>query len=790
MTRFILALCAIIAGLHSVCFAQSNLDAIRAGIDQRSQELRIISAQVRTEGADLVTLRSQTRDLQREAETRTAPLRDQVAEIRADLQRLGDPPAEGLPPELPDIAAERLRLSEALAFYDGYLRQSDLNIAEAERLVEEISALREALFYQQLFARDASPLLPASWQEYWDATVEGSETVWRSFADWKSQLRADGRIGPALISLTLSVVLALALFLPIRRRLDREVTKRIAKAEPLPSRRVLVAAARASARVIPGLIGLYIIREALRLNGVPDADSEDLFNIIWFSIAALLLVDGAIVAAFSFGQPQWRVLPVKASSGPQLRFALIAAVVMLGIDRVLAKVAIDFSNEAAALTSLHSMSTAILAGLLLFLCRRTLWEVDPSRQTQSDSTPHSEMKAIRRTRHIGRFVAFTAILAVILGYITLGHFLTTRLFGLAALVTVIWVLRAFLREGIRLFDRKFSSISKPENEQENLLYFWLSLSIDVVALLAFIPPAFILLGADWLDVRDGVADAFFGFDIGSVRISVANILTAIALFVGVMYVTRLFQKAAETRIFPQSRIDIGVQNSLRTLMGYIGLIIAFTIGVSTLGFDLSNLAIIAGALSVGIGFGLQSIVNNFVSGLILLFERPIKVGDWIVTSSGEGYVKRISVRSTEIETFDRSSVIVPNSELISSAVTNWTHKDKIGRVIVPVGVSYNADPEQVLQILADVAREDPLILDYPAPLLTFNDFGDSSLNFELRGFINDINSSLSTRTRLRVAIFKKLKEANIEIPFPQRDLHIRSNVDHSNVQETNNQSTT
>ncbi|MEL7029010.1 MAG: mechanosensitive ion channel domain-containing protein, partial [Pseudomonadota bacterium] len=187
----------------------------------------------------------------------------------------------------------------------------------------------------------------------------------------------------------------------------------------------------------------------------------------------------------------------------------------------------------------------------------------------------------------------------------------------------------------------------------------------------------------------------------------------------------------------------------------------------------SNLAIIAGALSVGIGFGLQSIVNNFVSGLILLFERPIKVGDWIVTNSGEGLVKRISVRSTEIETFDRSSIIVPNAELISAAVTNWTYKDKIGRVIVPVGVTYDADPAEVIEILEKVARDLPVVLDYPAPFVYFDEFGDSSLNFQLRAYIRDINSSLSARTQIRVGIFNALKEAGIEIPFPQRDLHVK-----------------
>ncbi|MHA7872409.1 MAG: mechanosensitive ion channel family protein, partial [Hyphococcus sp.] len=251
-------------------------------------------------------------------------------------------------------------------------------------------------------------------------------------------------------------------------------------------------------------------------------------------------------------------------------------------------------------------------------------------------------------------------------------------------------------------------------------------------------------------------------------------LFAALVFLLVLAVTRLIQRSIQAGPLKHSNIDIGVQNSLVTLFGYAGLLIAAFAGVSAIGFDLRNLALIAGALSVGIGFGLQSIVNNFVSGLILLFERPIKVGDWIVTASGEGIVKKISVRSTEIETWDRSSIIIPNSEMISSPVTNWTHKNKIGRITVPVGVSYNADPEKVKEILLQCANDHPSIVRYPPPFVVWKDFGASSLDFDLRGYLADISNGLSVRTELRFAIFSALKEAGIEIPFPQRDVHVKS----------------
>ena len=193
-----------------------------------------------------------------------------------------------------------------------------------------------------------------------------------------------------------------------------------------------------------------------------------------------------------------------------------------------------------------------------------------------------------------------------------------------------------------------------------------------------------------------------------------------------------------------------------------------------MGLDLSNIALVAGALSVGIGFGLQSIVNNFVSGLILLAERPIKTGDWVVVGGDQGYVRKISVRATKIETFDRATVIVPNAELISNRVMNWMHDGSMGRIIIPVGVSYDADPEQVREILLRIADESEYVSSYPGPSVFFMDFGASSLDFELRCYIQDINSSLSAKSALRFAIFKAMKEAGIEIPFPQQDIHVRS----------------
>ena len=213
------------------------------------------------------------------------------------------------------------------------------------------------------------------------------------------------------------------------------------------------------------------------------------------------------------------------------------------------------------------------------------------------------------------------------------------------------------------------------------------------------------------------------------------------------------------------------------------------ISFAHVGLDLSNLAIVAGALSLGIGFGLQSIVSNFVSGIILLAERPIKAGDWISVGGSEGTVKKISVRSTEIETFDRATVIMPNADFISGSVKNFMYGNTIGRFILNIGVGYDSDPNQVKEILLECAKNHPLVLAYPESYVVFSDFGASSLDFELRGYLADCGNGLSVRSDLRFALFQRLKEEGIEIPFPQQDVYVKNLGDKSLTANSNEKPT-
>lgn len=266
-----------------------------------------------------------------------------------------------------------------------------------------------------------------------------------------------------------------------------------------------------------------------------------------------------------------------------------------------------------------------------------------------------------------------------------------------------------------------------------------------------------------------------GIQIGELTISPIKVFIGFSVFLILWICARTVKHTIKKRYKTDKSMDPGAVDALVTISGYVGFIIAVLVGALIAGINLSNLALIAGALSVGIGFGLQNIINNFVSGLILLFEQPIKKGDWIVIGNTEGFVKRISVRSTVIQSFDNADIIVPNSDLISKEVINWTHDDQSGRLRIPVGVAYGSDIELVRSILLEIAMSHPKVLHdekHPKPKVLFRNFGDSSLDFMLVCYIQNIKERFDVETDLRSQIDARFRAAGITIPFPQRDVHI------------------
>jgi small-conductance mechanosensitive channel len=291
--------------------------------------------------------------------------------------------------------------------------------------------------------------------------------------------------------------------------------------------------------------------------------------------------------------------------------------------------------------------------------------------------------------------------------------------------------------------------------------------------------ALALVLMSWSDY-DNPAAAIAGFfswgvTLGSQKITVGLFLTAAAFLYGAFLLSWVLQSLVMEDKTTKEKMGLGGQQSVATLIHYALVFVGFLLALAVLGIDLTKVTIMIGALGVGIGFGLQQIVNNWVCGIILLAERPIRLGDYIQLGDGTwAEVKKIGLRATRVLTFDRADVMIPNADLITRQVINWTFSDRFARLKLPVRVAFGSDTAQVLNILMEVANEDPAVVQYPAPYAFFNGYGEGSLNFELRIYLLNSDIWFTVWGRLYQEIEGKLREAGIEVPFPQRDLHLRS----------------
>jgi small-conductance mechanosensitive channel len=265
------------------------------------------------------------------------------------------------------------------------------------------------------------------------------------------------------------------------------------------------------------------------------------------------------------------------------------------------------------------------------------------------------------------------------------------------------------------------------------------------------------------------------FHLGQLPITLGFLIKAFAFLLALSFLSRFSRQFLQRQILVHTPWDLGQQYAISRVMGYLIFVFGLVVGLQSLGVNLSSLVVLGGALGVGAGFGLQPIVSNFVSGLVLLVERPVRIGDRVEVGKTVGDVMRIGGRSTWIRTNDNEIIIIPNSEFVTARVTNWTANDRSVRFSIPVGVSYSSDPERVRELLLEVAHQHPDVLADPAPEVIFEGLGDSSLNFLLRVFtVNQVQTPFKLKSDLYFSIFRTFGQHGVEIPFPQRDLHLKS----------------
>ncbi len=390
----------------------------------------------------------------------------------------------------------------------------------------------------------------------------------------------------------------------------------------------------------------------------------------------------------------------------------------------------------------------------------------------------------RIIRSIITLVLSISIIAVIIGYQNFAgyliHGITRSLIALFLVWILLWLITMSFEYLIKNDTTSAITIRRNlgiKKEASRTGLGFVQLITDLVIWLSL----FVYLIYVW-DASGTTVDRLFelivlGGKVGNIQLVPAQLIGGMIIFTALLGLIGWLKRWIDRRWLQHIVIERGAREALITLFGYVGFIIALLFGLTQAGVDLSGLAIVSGALALGIGFGMQEIAGNFVSGLILLFERPIRTGDFVSVGEIEGFVRKISIRATEIETLDNQNVLVPNAELVSGRVTNWVLRDTQGRLRIKVGVAYGSDVKKVQEILEKIANEHSEVITdgrAPAPRALFMGFGDSSLDFELRCRINRIDRRFTVQSDINFALDTAFREANISIPFPQRDLHIIS----------------
>ena len=376
-----------------------------------------------------------------------------------------------------------------------------------------------------------------------------------------------------------------------------------------------------------------------------------------------------------------------------------------------------------------------------------------------------------------KIIVFTTIFAVLtfgislFGYPELATFIFNRFIASVLFIGAFVIVRRFISDLLRRSIVFWIKTFKLRKQLLSKADFLMTLLVTPLLVLFLIYSLLTLWGMPGAFMLQAVKKLVFGFKVGGINISLISIVTGLLVFLISLTLVKMMKNRLSNNLLNRINMDEGIKHSLISGFSFTGFIISAILAIVAMGVDLSNLAVIAGALSVGIGFGLQDVIKNLVSGIILLFERPFKVGDWVLIGGEEGKIKQINIRSTEVETFNKASVIIPNATLISSSLTNLTHGNNWSRQSVRVGVAYGTDVDKVKQILLECAAKCKYVLKNPAPYVLFQDFGPSSLDFEVRCYTNDIWNGWIIPSELRSEINRRFIEEGIEIPFQQMVIH-------------------
>ena len=677
-------------------------------------------------------------------------LEPRAKEAEDRLKELGPAPAKDAPAESAEIAGQRKELTDEFNDIDGELKQARVLTVKTDQLGDRVAQKRHALYANELFARSASILDPSFWTEVYRALPIELRSIEALVDAWSEHHTRPRWAGAALIIVIIIAIVVVLTRWWLPRLIGEPSNTRSAKAWAA----LWVFVWFAIRTPLAGFAALL----ALTTFGLLTVRLEQIAQGVVAGMAAAAFGHGVARGLLAPEHPHRRLVQEDDETALCFYNHLLWASRALGVLIVLQVIHKTLFAPLVITVATNALFAATTAAFLVHLVLR-LGTIKKNRG--------EALVAASWAHPLGLLMAVLIGIALVAGYAGVAAFISLRVIVAAAVFGALFLL-------LVITQTLFASINEQTPKGQMLAE---SLGIDPRTLglsgallsalirVILIATSFLLIIGPWevstADLFDTVRNIPFGFKIGEIRVSFQAILAAILVLVLLLVLMRIIQRWLERELLPRTGLEPSLQLSIVTIFGYVGAITAIALALSGLGFDLQKIALIAGALSVGIGFGLQSIVSNFVSGLILLTERPIRVGDSIVVKGEEGWVRRVRVRATEIETFDRASVIIPNSEFITGVVKNWTRANRLGRIVVKVGVSYETDPDRVRDILTDIANAHPQIVQTPPPAAYLVAFGETSLEFELRCVVAEVEKGLSVRSELHYAIIQKFREAGI-----------------------------
>jgi potassium-dependent mechanosensitive channel len=743
-----------------------NLQATTTGWQRELDQIQTELGRPRLRYSELNEFRDRLQQVRSQVEDTWGRLQPRLKADKAQVNLLGPAPAADQPPESEQAALARAESNYHLNLLSGGKAAVDSTSLRIENLLNAIQDIRRKNFTSILFQSIPGVYAYETWAKLPNYVASAPHKVRDLITDWWRDVRDPGDIGYVVIeALLLSLLLGFVSWRGIRRLRRWEET-----AEPPSWRRASAAAGVVFFRALPIVAPIIFLYGMIAYTQDLPEPVDWLFYSIAQSIVIVFTVGALASTVFAPRAPQWRLVAISDAAAVRLCCLVILLAFIYSVTTLLYLTTRLIQAPFALTIAVALPSSLLIAGLVVALLRT------PFGATK-ETAPQ---RLFRFIRVVVWAIVGAIVVCAVAGYLPLARFLGQQLIVTGSILALVYLLLLWV-DGFAqgLSDdgtivsgwlKKSAGLERARREQ---LALPISLLLKFAVLIMSVPLIMLQWGYSWPDIQEWYRELVFGLHIGNTQVTIGALLASILVF-GIGYAAaRLFQGWLDARVLLPAGISGGVRNSIRTGIGYTGIVIAALAAFSYAGFNLSSIAIIAGALSVGIGFGLQNLVNNFISGLILLVERPISVGDLVVVGGEEGCVRKISVRSTELETFDGANVLIPNSYFISEKVKNWTFRNKVRRIAIPIGVAYGSDPRRVQAALLTVARANPDVLKTPEPVVTLDEFSPASINFTLYSFVGDINKAGGVRTQLSMAILDAFAEAGIEIPYGQTDVAVR-----------------